>query len=188
MFHSINISKSSRILLASVHFSFTGGHLRDRASQQCSAIRRQRAGRFGPKRLLLDSPSRRHPLHREAGKWLLVDSRLPVGHQCDAGSGDLQSPATGELTLPNEKSHCRRGHKYTERIARWRQQNGRWQRGCKICNAANERMKYRDWKLGHSNDANGKSSERIACGKDNPPERPAKQREGHRGETHPPVT
>ena len=46
-----------------------------------------------------------------------------------------------------KKSHCKRGHKYTKSIERWRWSRGYRVRGCKICEAMLARLKYRNEKL-----------------------------------------
>lgn len=45
------------------------------------------------------------------------------------------------------KSHCKRGHKFTNSISRWRVSRGYLVRGCKLCEAKLARLRYREKKL-----------------------------------------
>lgn len=42
-----------------------------------------------------------------------------------------------------KKSHCRRGHKYTNKSARWDCKGGKLYRSCKICDANSARLRYK---------------------------------------------
>ena len=44
-----------------------------------------------------------------------------------------------------KKSHCRRGHKYTDKSSRWdyRKKGGKLYRSCRICEANSARLRYK---------------------------------------------